>query len=782
MIKIKQLEFDKILSQLSTFVHSKKAKLKAEGIMPQNDFSAATTLMQETEIADIILYEHSVSPAFSINDLEDILPKARKLSTLGCKEIMAVGVNLHVAAKLKESFNVVETDARVKLLGDRLEQIYCDASLENDISKAFISENEVADSASSLLKELRKEIKIINERIRTKLNSYISNSSHQKYLQDNLVTIRNNRYVLPIKSEYRSAVKGLVHDQSASGATLYIEPLEIVSLNNELKERTLDELREVEKILKEFTVRISSIADLLENNDEVISDFDVIFAKAKYAASIKAIKPALNDKGKIDIVEGRHPLIDSQVVVAVSISLGSDYDVLLITGPNTGGKTVTLKMTGLFACMAMSGMFLPCEKADISVFDNIFVDIGDEQSIEQSLSTFSSHIVNIIQIIDNINDKSLALIDELGAGTDPEEGSALAQAVLDYILKSKARAIITSHYGELKEFSFRTERIENASMGFDNHTFKPTYKLLCGIAGSSNALAISRRLGLKSEIVDKAEGLVSQWKKDFENVLRSAEQSRSDAEQVKREIAEEKVNIARLKAEAEQDREIIRQKREKLEADMKKQASVLLADYTEEAQEILEKIKAILNEPTEQNLFEARRLNKKLERLSYDKEEDVVEKFSDEPIAVGDEVFVPALNGKAVVVSINNKNNEVKVKAGVIETIVKSSDLKKMAQHSKANKDFVKSNVSFKRDLNTAVTTEVNLIGQNVDEALFNLDDFLDKAISSGVELIRIVHGKGKGILRKAIQKHLAANPAVDEYRDGKYGEGENGVTIVKLK
>ena len=641
------------------------------------------------------------------------------------------------------------------------------------------------DTFCEQLYSIRKSISNINARIRAELNSYMRGSSN-KYLQDSVVTMRQDRYVIPVKSEYRSFVKGFIHDQSASGATVFIEPEHVMELNNDLKRAIFDEAEEVRRILAELSNKVSYMSDALRYNAENLSDVDGYFARAEYSFKNKCIRPLLNDKGVIEINMGRHPLISKDTVVPVSLKLGNDYNFLLITGPNTGGKTVTLKLTGLFCAMAMSGLYVPAsDDTKISVFNNIYCDIGDEQSIEQSLSTFSSHIKNIINIINGVNENSLVLLDELGAGTDPEEGSALALAIIKKLLKSNCFGIITTHYSRLKEFAVESKRIENASMEFDAKSLRPLYKLNIGIPGSSNAIDIAKTLGLSGDILSDALSMLSDNKISFENVLKKAEESRRISERLSVELERIKSEKSTELQNIKEEKERLIKEREKIYSTAKKETKRIVADKLAEAEEIIDELKKILKRAglESREVFRASELKNRLKNSRYldsdsdDKPFEMV-KTNLVDIVVGSKVYVKSLGAYAKIISVKPKKDEAEVMVGAIKTVVKISDIYNQ-EIEKKQKDSVKVNKSTSAML---ARSEINVLGKTSLEALDEVERFIDQAIVNNLQEIKIIHGVGEGILLKSIREYLKKNKNVNEFRRGNYGEGENGVTIIKLK
>ena len=672
------LEYPKILDRLATFAQSQGGKKKASELVPYEKIADALHALNETAEADRVLFEYSLSPSFAVDDIGDILVKAKKGATLAIPDIMKVGRSLRVSRRLKYTIDKVKD---CPLLADMAMGLFENETLEKKIFDAFLSETEVADNASNELRAIRIRIRKLNDNVRSKLQLFITSPQYSKYLQDNIITVRGDRYVIPVKSDCKGTIPGLVHDQSASGSTLFVEPMQIVELNNELKVELVNEQLEIEKILRNFSNQIEGCADGITYSYNTVVDMDMVFAKAQLAREYKATKPELNEDGIIDIRASRHPLIDQKKVVPVSLALKKDEKMLLITGPNTGGKTVTLKLVGLFTLMAMSGLFIPAKSANLSIFDGVYSDIGDEQSIEQSLSTFSSHIKNTIGILDVITDKSLVLFDELGAGTDPGEGAALAVSIAEYLLRVGAKSFITSHFNDLKEFSLVTKSVVAASMEFDSNTFCPTYKLVMGAIGSSNALAIAKKLGLSDEIIENAKSKISVEKRQFDNVLTAAEKTRMKAAELVSEASIDRENAAKALKDAEIEKKRIEEKREKLDESIRKETKRLIENSVEEANDILEQIKEILNKPQveDKDLFEARKLKKQLENMTADHEKEaVVEDVKDDsPLKIGDNVFVKSLQKKGKLTSINQRGEAV-VAFGKLTTKVKKDDYYKV--------------------------------------------------------------------------------------------------------
>ena len=672
------LEYGKILSLLAAHAQSEGGKALCLALRPATTAGEASLALDMTAEADRTLFEFSVSPSFAVDDIEETVVKSEKGAVLSIPEILRVGRALRVARRLVKAVTPVLGVPGLKAM---LGTLFSDDKLEKDIFDSFISDTEVADNATPELRAIRLRIRKLGDGVKTKLQLFVTSPTYHKYLQDSIVTVRGDRYVIPVKSEFKGAISGLVHDQSASGATLYIEPMQIVELNNELKTEKLNEQAEIERILRNFSTMISAHADRLKASYASIVEMDAIFARAQLAHEMKAVRPDLNEAGELAVKEGRHPLIDAKKVVPLTLALRADEHMLLITGPNTGGKTVTLKMTGLFVCMALSGLYLPSKSAKVPVFDGVYSDIGDEQSIEQSLSTFSAHIKNIIGILGKITPHSLVLFDELGAGTDPGEGAALAVSISDYVMSTGAKFLVTSHFNDLKEYALTTPGVVAASMEFDTATFRPTFKLVMGAIGTSNALDIATTLGLDLGIVERARGRISAEKRQFDSVLSAAEQTRRRAEQLVSDASLDRERAASALREAEQEKRIIVEKREKLDESIRRETKKLIEDSVEEADEILDRLKELANKETveDKDVFEARALKRKLENLSakYDTESVVEDAPDPTPLRVGDDVWVRSLAKRGRLKGINARG-EAEVQFGKLAVKVKNGDYYKV--------------------------------------------------------------------------------------------------------
>lgn len=780
------LDFDKILKLVQKYAVLEDTKNLILNTQPSSDYEKCKDLLNYTQEAYKLFYVHGISQIEYFDKINDELDRAKRGATLTFSELLKIARLLRSLRIASTSIEEINDDEIVYLKNLSLE-IYYNFAIEREIFTKIINEDTISDTASEKLFVIRQNIKRINERIRERLTQLIKKDA-TKYLQGETISIRNGRYVLPVKTENRTSVKGFIHDRSQSGSTLFIEPTEILELNNDLRNEILEEQAEIERILIELSNKIALISDKLNKSKDIIVEIDTIYSKAQYAFSIKATKPVLTSNGEIDIKYGRHPLIDKNLVVPISVNLGDEYNYLLITGPNTGGKTVTLKLIGLFTLMSMSGLFIPAfDDSKISVFDKIFVDIGDEQSIEQSLSTFSSHLKNIINITENVDQKSLVLIDEIGAGTDPEEGSALAKAILEELILKGSYGVVTTHYSALKEYALTSNKIVNASMDFDADTFKPLYKIRIGYPGSSNAIEIAKRLGLSKKLYDDAKLNLTDSKRNFDKVILEAEKVRYQAEKDKEYIENIKLESQKLYDQLIKEKEKFEKDKKVFIEKAKLKAQKMFSDKLERAEEMLLEMKDIFakDEYTKSDLVKMATLKNKIYKesdlnLEQDKPVVIYKKAEITKLKSGDNVFVASLNGQGVVESVNLKKQTVWVTVGQVRFNAKIDDLSYIPNE---NKSKTKTEFTFKRAqaINAAVT-ELNVIGKNSDEAIMEVDAFLDKAILSSLEEVRIVHGKGLRVLATKIHAYLKNDKRIKGYRFGKYGEGEDGVTIVTLK
>ena len=793
-LAIEKTELNKILSMTASYAVLDGAKRRLETTEPVCDLREAKNSLQITQECVSLLFIYGAPKVEYFPPFYDEIARAEKGATLTLAELLKVENLLRCARIVYNGIQTVSADEIVKIK-EISERIYFDENLEEDIRTKILNDSEVSDFASDKLYALRREIRLLNERIRARLAEYLSGSDG-KYLQDGIVTMRDNRYVLPVRAEYKRNIKGFIHDRSASGATFFIEPEEVLEMNNELRSLAIDEKEEVERILKELSMRVGNLGGELTADIDALEEIDCAFARAEFAYKNGCTMPELNADGIIEVEEGRHPLIERKKVVPVSFALGKDYRFLLISGPNTGGKTVTLKMVGLFCMMAMCGLFVPAKRAKLSVFDEIFCDLGDSQSIEESLSTFSSHVTNIIKIVESVTDKSLVLIDELGGGTDPDEGQALAKAIVAHLLQTGCTGVITTHYTALKEFAFSTNGIKNACMEFDSATLQPLYVIRIGVAGSSNALGISRRLSLKESILNDAMANLSSDVQKYENIVRSAEESRLKAEETLQESNRLKAEWQEKLLQLETEREKLQREKEKTYAGAKAESRRIIREKTADAEELIKEIEDIFAKQTltESDLIKAHTLKNKLSDKAYESEMEEIhrpqyKKAESKDIQKGAKVYITTLNQEGIIQDVRLQKREVEVLCGNIRVRSKFSDLAVLilpqtAQTTK-NPAYKKTEtVQVKKSLTPrpAPMLEINVIGRTVIDAIPEIESFLDSAVLANLEEVRIVHGMGTGKLRAGIHEFLRTQKIVAEYRLGKYGEGDTGVTIVKLK
>ena len=785
---LKVLEFYKIRDMLVERAASGLGKARCAALVPVSDIREIERMQAETEEASTLVARTGVQPISAFDDVQAQVARAKVGGILSPKDLLLCARLMQTARSVRRTL-VGEKDEAEETETPHLvglaRALYPMRRLEEEIFAAILSEEEIADSASPGLASVRRKIRSANERIRDKLNGYLHSSSMARYLQDAIITMRQGRYVLPVRAEYRSQVPGIVHDQSSSGATLFIEPMAIVEINNDLRGLMGEERAEIEKILQRFSEEISQEAGALLENQRILAELDFIFAKGALARQMRAVQPKINEAGYIDIKRGRHPLIDPEAVVPSDLWIGKDFTTLVVTGPNTGGKTVTLKTVGLFTLMMQAGLQVPAMLGtELAVFDDVFADIGDEQSIEQSLSTFSSHMVNIVHILQNVTPRSLALFDELGAGTDPTEGAALAMSILDKLLSYQTRTLATTHYSELKAYALTHPGVENASVEFNVETLRPTYRLSIGIPGKSNAFEISRKLGLSEEIIGAAKEWLSGEQIRFEDVITTAEMHRQTAER-ERELAEEAHNeTVRLRDQAEQERKKLEEQREKLLRKAREDARRILHSAQAEAEGIIRDLKKAAQEQNakDREILEARRkLQGDLDKLAEPmaKESAVSEGAPLKSVTLGQTVRIPSLGCTGSVLTLPDKNGEVQLQVGLMKMKQPLSALRTAAQTDAPKKE------KGRRAIKVAapqVSLELDVRGQLPEEALDNVDKYLDDCMMAGVSEVSIVHGKGTGVLRSEISQHLRHHPHVAEFRLGRYGEGETGVTIVTLK
>lgn len=780
---LRVLEFTKIRDRLASKAMTDMGRERCEALVPSSNMTEIQRMQAETEEATVILQYVGASPLVPFSDVRASLTLAEKGATLSPKALLEVAALMQSARAARKALDTERDNTPIlKELAQRLSTLH---NVEQDITNAIISEDEIADRASNELMDIRRHLRGANERIKEKLNQMIRSSAFQKYLQDPIVTMRNDRYCLPVKAEYRGSVPGLVHDQSSTGATLFIEPMAAVEMGNELKTWAAKEKQEIERILAALSAEIAPYADQLRETVETLAELDYIFAKGMLSREMNAVSPKLNQNGYINIIRGRHPLIDREKVVPSNLWMGKDFTSLIITGPNTGGKTVTLKTVGLLTLMAQAGLQVPADLGtELAVFEQVFADIGDEQSIEQSLSTFSGHMTTIVSIMHEVTPDDLVLFDELGAGTDPTEGAALAQAILQRLLNIRVRTLATTHYSELKAFALSTKGVENASVEFDVETLRPTYRLSIGVPGKSNAFEISRRLGLPENLIDDAKKLLSSDSVRFEDVIANAEYHRQVAER-EREIARQaSAETVKLRDEAEKLRKQMEDQRENTIKKAKADARRIMEQTRRESESIIADLKRMKKEqqnPDAQVNAIRRRIENNVDNLSEGLLQKVDTGLPPKEVRKGDTVEILTIGSQGTVLAPANAKGEVEVQAGILKLKVNISQLRLVKQPDKPKPQ--PTSVHLKTGaMERTVRMECDVRGMALDEAIMTVDQYLDQAILAGMGEVSIIHGKGTGVLRSGIQQHLKHHMHVVSCRLGVYGEGESGVTIVTLK
>lgn len=782
---LKTLEFDKILKRLSDFAVMESTKDEIMRIMPAKTLKSAQKMQDETKEASRILTKCGSLPITCASDVTASLKRADMGGTLTMSELLNIAKVLETARRIK----MHTKDAECEILAEHIDALYEDKRLETDITGAVIDAETMADDASSTLLDIRRKIRAANNKVKDILQKIITSPSHQKHLQEQLITLRGDRYVIPLKSEYKGAIPGVVHDVSATGSTIFLEPMSVVETNNEIRRLLGEEKDEIEKILANLTNEVALVSKLIKMSYDTISCIDLIFAKGKYALATDAFAPNINDKGHINLRRARHPLIDPKKVVATDIYLGKNFDTLVITGPNTGGKTVTLKTIGLLTVMALSGLHITAEEgSEIAVFEDVFADIGDEQSIEQSLSTFSAHMVNIVDILSKISEKSLCLFDELGAGTDPTEGAALAISILEYVKNTGAKCAATTHYSELKVYALSNNRVENASCEFDVETLAPTYRLLIGIPGKSNAFAISKRLGLSQFIIDNAKKHIDTESVKFEDVISELEKNRILSEREKDKAQSIKQEAENIKKEMAKRNKILDEKTEKILEKARAEAKKIIEDAKRETEDALKQIKKAqkMKDLTEANR-EMERARQKINKKSKENADNKSEKPSvntkaPKSVKLGDSVEIVSMGQKGTVVTLPDRSGALTVKVGIMKLKSNLSDLRLIKEEKPKQKQKRASGGMGDGAKYMNVSAELDLRGENIEDSIYILEKFLDDAVLSSLTQVRIIHGKGTGALRQGIHQYLRKQPRVESFALASYGEGDSGVTIVKLK
>ena len=786
------LEYNKILDQLTEYAFSADAKSRCQKLRPITDRAQIEQLQQQTSDALSRLFKYGSLSFSGVTDIRDSLKRLEIGGALSAIELLRV-CSLLESAKRAKAFARSQDDNDQP--DDSLTSLFAGIEpltpLYDEIRRCILSEDEIADDASSTLHSIRRSMRGMNDKIRAQMNSMINNTTTRSYLQDTVITMRDGRYCLPVKAEAKSLVPGMIHDQSSTGSTLFIEPMAVVNLNNEYKELQLREQEEIEVILAGLSNLTASYATQLLADYELLTELDFIFARAAFAQTYNGVAPLFNDDGRIHIRKGRHPLLDPKKVVPIDVRLGEDFRLLIVTGPNTGGKTVSLKTVGLLTLMGQSGLHIPAsERSELGIFDEVFADIGDEQSIEQSLSTFSSHMVNIIRILEQVNDRSLVLFDELCAGTDPTEGAALAISILSKLHLYGARIMATTHYSELKVYALSTPGVENACCEFDVATLSPTYRLLIGIPGKSNAFAISEKLGLPLDLITDAKGRISKSEGDFEDLIADLEKSRSTIEREQLEINQYKAEIESLKEKLEQKQERLDSSRDKILREANEQAYSILKEAKDVADETIRnfnkygKAGAPVSEMEKERTKLRGKMDKAAQKMSEQKKASVPNHNVPKKLRIGDSVKVISMNLKGTVHSLPNARGDLYVQMGILRSLVNINDLILLEEDAApGTKKFQKTSAGkIKMSKSASVSTEINLIGKTTDEAIPLLDKYLDDAYLAHLPSVRIVHGKGTGALRNAVQAHLKRLKYVKSFHLGEFGEGDAGVTIAEFK
>ena len=781
-----KLELNMVLQQLSACAGSSDGKVACLALVPSSDLDEVQRLLDETTAASDLSTRKGY-PGFSgaVNVLTS-LDRAERGGVLHPKELLQVAGVLRCARTVRD---YITEEEEPTVLTPMFQMLTGNKYLEERIFSSILTEDEIADSASAELADIRRHMRVQSAKVKESLQKIISSPTYAKVLREPIITIRQGRYVVPVKSECKNDIPGLVHDVSATGSTYFVEPMSAVNANNALRELELSEKKEIERILAEFSADVAAYRQTIADDFHLLVQLDVIFAKAKLAYQMRAWAPVMNDRGRVDLRNARHPLIDGKVVVPISVRLGSDFDTMIITGPNTGGKTVTLKTIGLLTLMAECGLHIPAgDGSELSTFDAILADIGDEQSIAQSLSTFSSHMRTIVDIVAECDNRTLVLFDELGAGTDPAEGAALAIALIEFCRKMGSFVVATTHYAELKLYAMRTENVINASCEFSVETLQPTYKLLIGVPGKSNAFAISRKLGLSEEILKEATDLVSQGNKDFEDVLTQLEQQRQEMESARAEAERLRLETMKIKEQSEEYNAQFQKERERALEQARREAREIIEEARRTANAATEEIKALkkqlMDSADAQGINQRQaELRRNLNEAEANLRENLPQKDRPAPtraIIVGDTVELLKLGTKANVIAIN-KDGSYELQAGIMKLTAKSNEIYLIEQQNPHKQKVARPAHSGREMKTAAFASEVDLRGMDTVEAICVLDRYLDEAMRSNLQSVRIIHGKGTGALRSAVQQSLRKNRFVKTFRLGVYGEGEDGVTIAEF-
>lgn len=786
---LKTLEYYKIIDMLEAFATSSIGKNKCRQLRPLDNLTEIETMQQETADALSRIYQKGSLSFSGVKDVRGSLKRLEVGSTLGIGELLAIRSLLENASRAKAYSRRETENEHTDSLDNMFELIEPLSPLATEIGRCILSEDEISDDASTGLRQVRRSMKLTNDKIHTQLSSFVSGNS-RTYLQDAVVTMRNGRYCIPVKAEYKSQVPGMIHDQSSTGSTIFVEPMTIVRLNNEMRELEIQEQKEIEMILSNLSQLAAENLDAIFDDVKLLSELDFIFARAQLAKSQNATEPRFNRDRIIDIKKARHPLIDKHKVVPIDIRIGETFDLLIVTGPNTGGKTVSLKTVGLLTLMGQSGLHIPAfDNSRLSVFREVYADIGDEQSIEQSLSTFSSHMTNVVRFMETADSDSLVLFDELGAGTDPTEGAALAIAILSTLHDRGIRAMATTHYSELKVYALSTPGVENASCEFDVETLRPTYRLLIGVPGKSNAFAISQKLGLPLSIIDRAKEQISQEDETFEDVLSSLEESRKTIESEREELASYKEEIKTLKEQLEAKQDKLDQRKERIIAEANEEAHRILReakDYADQTMRIFNKAgkDSMSAKDLEKHRSDLRKkMDKAGKKVALKTPQKQKSTLRPQDLSLGDSVKVMSLNVKGTVSSKPDSKGMLFVQMGILRSKVHISDLQLIDEPVITGPALTRTGAGkIKMNKSASVRTEINLLGKTVDEAVSELDKYLDDAYLAHLSSVRIVHGKGTGALRKGVHNYLKRLKYVQDFHLAEFGEGDAGVTIVEFK
>lgn len=781
------LEYNKIIERLRAQAASSMTKKIIEELKPSIDvYQIQDQLTETTEAVSVIMHKGAL-PLGGFYDVNDCIHLAHKGGTLTMKQLLQILYNLQVARNAASFLrNDLPELPHIKSLAQVL---FVEKRLEEDIDRCILSEDEMADNASAELKRIRRSILRQNDAIKSKMNHILNSSENRTLLQDAIVTMRQGRYVIPVKQEHKSKFSGIVHDQSSTGSTLFVEPQAIVNLNNELRELELAEKKEIQRILEELSGKVAIVYQQLLNNQKLLVQLDFIFAKGKLSVMQKAAEPKMNTEGYLNIKNGRHPLIDAKKVVPINIALGKDYDTLVITGPNTGGKTVTLKTVGLFVMMAQSGLHIPVsDGTQLPVLERVFADIGDEQSIEQSLSTFSSHMNNIVQIVQESTDKTLVLLDELGAGTDPTEGAALAISILENLYGKGAKTIATTHYTELKKYALSSYGVENASMEFNVETLSPTYRLSIGVPGRSNAFEISKKLGLPDVIIDQARGLLEQGDIEFEDVITTLEKDKIVAEEERDEAVALRLQMKRQKEIMDRQQERLAEQKEKIITKAKEEAREMIRDAKEFSDQVQKELRELekIKDSSERNRRQEK-VRSKI-RVASEKHQDRLEiPQNDSPVRaedlkLGDRVRILSLNQKGNVLTLPDDKGDLQVQVGLLKITVNLKSISKIQENVKKKEKQKARYGELYRSKAQSISISINVIGKNLDDASMEVDKYLDDAFMAGLKQVTVIHGRGAGILREGLSQLFRHHKHVEKHRRGEYNEGGDGVTIITLR